>query len=91
MDGQLRGKIIRTVVALLLVLFWIAPVPAATAPDQIVIGCTLPLTGRFAGNGIEVKDGYEIAVQHINEDGGILVKEFGKKIPVKLIHVQRRV
>lgn len=41
----------------------------AQAPDAIKIGCTLPLTGRFAANGIEVKDGYEIAVQHINEDG----------------------
>ena len=58
---------------------------AAPAPDAIKIGCTLPLTGRFAANGIEVKDGYEIAVQHINEDGGILIKEYGKKIPVKLI------
>jgi branched-chain amino acid transport system substrate-binding protein len=58
---------------------------AGSAPDAIVIGCTVPLTGRFAANGIEVKDGYEIAVQHINEDGGILVKEYGKKIPVKLI------
>ncbi len=58
---------------------------ASPAPDAIKIGCTLPLTGRFAANGIEVKDGYEIAVQEINEDGGILIKEYGKKIPVKLI------
>ncbi len=85
MEGQATGKIFTALLAMVLVLFWVAPVPAATAPDQIVIGCTLPLTGRFAGNGIEVKDGYEIAVQHINEDGGIFVKEFGKKIPVKLV------
>jgi branched-chain amino acid transport system substrate-binding protein len=63
-----------------------APLSAASpAPDAIKIGCTLGLTGRFAGNAIEVKDGYEIAVQHINEDGGIPVKDYGKKIPVKLI------
>ena len=58
---------------------------AGQAPDAIKIGCTLPLTGRFAANGIEVRDGYEIAVQHINEDGGIFIKEYGKKVPVKLI------
>ena len=58
---------------------------AGPAPDAIKIGCTVCLTGRFAANGIEVKDGYEIAVQHINEDGGIFIKEYGKKIPVKLI------
>ena len=63
-----------------------APVFAAgQPPDSIKIGCTLALTGRFAANGIEVKDGYEIAVQHINEDGGIFIKEYGKKLPVKLI------
>ncbi len=58
---------------------------APQAPDAIKLGCTLALTGRFAANGIEVKDGYEIAVQHINEDGGIFIKEYGKKLPVKLI------
>ena len=60
-------------------------IAASQAPDSIVIGCTVALTGRFASNGVEVKDGYEIAVQHINQDGGIFVKEFGKKIPIKLI------
>ena len=65
------------------VFFSIGQSPAAP-PDEIKIGCTLPLTGRYAGNGIEVKDGYEIAVQHINDAGGIFVKEFNKKIPVKL-------
>ena len=58
---------------------------AGPAPETIKIGCTLPSTGRFAANGIEVKDGYEIAVDHINKAGGIMVKEFGKKIPVQLI------
>ena len=58
---------------------------AGQAPDAIKIGCTLGLTGRFAANGIEVRDGYEIAVQHINEDGGIFIKEYGKKVPVRLI------
>ncbi len=85
MEGHVAGKMLRILSSLLLVLFWLAPVSAAPAPDSIVIGCTLPLTGRFAGNGVEVKDGYEIAVQHINEAGGIFIKEFQKKIPVKLV------
>jgi branched-chain amino acid transport system substrate-binding protein len=79
------GSLVKLLPGLLFVLFWLVPVSAAPAPDAIVIGCTLPLTGRFAGNGIEVKDGYEIAVQHINDAGGIFIKEFGKKIPVKLL------
>ena len=62
-----------------------APVLAEEAPEFIKVGCTLPLTGRFAANGIEVKDGYEIGIEHINDGGGIFVKKYGKKIPVKLI------
>ena len=58
---------------------------AAQAPESIKIGCTAPLTGRLAAAGVEMKDGYEIGIQHINQAGGILVKEFGKRIPVKLI------
>ncbi|MCG6535750.1 MAG: ABC transporter substrate-binding protein, partial [Syntrophales bacterium LBB04] len=57
----------------------------AQAPDSIKIGCTAPLSGRLEAAGVEMKDGYEIGVQHINQTGGILVKEYGERIPVKLI------
>jgi branched-chain amino acid transport system substrate-binding protein len=73
------------VASLIVFAYAMAAQAAGQAPDAIKIGCTLPLTGRFAANGIEVRDGYEIAVQHINEDGGIFIKEYGKKLPVKLI------
>jgi len=66
-----------------------ASMAASQVPEFIVIGCTLPLTGRFASNGIEVKDGYEIGIKHINEAGGIFVKEFGKKLPLKLIRYEK--
>ena len=70
---------------LILLVLGIESVPAVSAPDSIKIGCTVALTGRFAANGIEVKDGYEIAVNHINQAGGLFVKEFGKKIPIQLL------
>lgn len=56
---------------------------APTAPDKIKIGAVIPLTGRFAAGGEQVKAGYELVVEAINKAGGA---EFqGKKIPLELI------
>ena len=44
---------------------------AAELPESIVVGCLEPLTGAHAVFGTEAKIGMEIAVQHINEAGGI--------------------
>ncbi|MFH1114316.1 MAG: amino acid ABC transporter substrate-binding protein [Pseudomonadota bacterium] len=57
----------------------------AGAPDTIKVGAAVPLTGRMAGGGKDVKAGYELAVKHINDKGGVLVKEYGKKLPIELI------
>lgn len=59
--------------------------PTAQAPAEIVVGAALPLTGAEARPGGFVKQGYEMAAEEINRDGGISVREFNKKIPVKLI------
>ena len=52
---------------------------------EIVIGTNLPMTGVLAGAGREQKWSYEQAVKDINAQGGIFVKEYGKKLPVKLV------
>ena len=67
-----------------LVLFVLTPV-FAQAPQTIKIGTVVPLTGRMASGGKDVKPGYEIAVKHINAAGGVMVKELGKKLPLELI------
>jgi branched-chain amino acid transport system substrate-binding protein len=54
-------------------------------PEEIVVGASVPLTGKFAAGGVDVADGYKIAAKHINQDGGIFVKEYGKKIPLKIM------
>jgi|YNPBryantNP2012_1023418.scaffolds.fasta_scaffold09607_3 branched-chain amino acid transport system substrate-binding protein len=60
--------------------------PAApAAPTEIVLGAALPLTGGQAREGGYFKKGYELAIKEINDAGGIMVKEYNKKIPVKLI------
>jgi len=63
--------------------------PAATAvpqgPKEIVIGAALPLTGASGREGGFFKKSYEMAAKEINDAGGIMVKEYNRKIPVKLI------
>ena len=59
-------------------------IPAA-AEDEIKIGAAVSLTGNFAAGGKDLQSGYELAVKHINDDGGIYVKDFGKKVPINLI------
>ncbi|RJR43980.1 MAG: hypothetical protein C4576_13745 [Desulfobacteraceae bacterium] len=55
-------------------------------PQQIKIGATLPVTGMFSGEWgprfLEFMMAWEKVV---NEEGGVFVKEYNKKIPVKLI------
>ena len=50
--------------------------PAGTigAPGgPIRLGAVIPLTGRFAGGGAQVRAGYEIAIEDINARGGVRV------------------
>jgi branched-chain amino acid transport system substrate-binding protein len=58
--------------------------PAAEAPEAIDLGAVVPLTGRLSGIGIQVERGYRLAVEKINEDGGVYVKEFDRQIPLRL-------
>jgi len=55
------------------------------APEKIKVGASVALTGKFAGGGVDVADGYKLAQKHINEDGGIYVKEYDKKLPIEII------
>jgi branched-chain amino acid transport system substrate-binding protein len=67
--------------------FFVIPniLPAAqTAPKTIKVSTVVSLTGGMAANGEQCRDGYEIYVNKINADGGVYVKEYGKKIPVEL-------
>jgi len=50
--------------------------PAARADDEIVIGAALPITGPFAGSGLQTYQGLQLAEHDINAAGGIN----GKKI-----------
>ncbi len=57
--------------------------PAVVGAQTIKVGAVVPLTGRYAGGGAQVRAGYEIAVEHINAGGGVTVS--GKKMPLELV------
>lgn len=57
----------------------------AADKKEIVIGSHLSLTGMLAMAANEQAWAYKEATAQINKNGGIYVKEFGKKLPVKLI------
>jgi branched-chain amino acid transport system substrate-binding protein len=63
----------------------IAGTVQAAEKKEILIGASLPLTGPQAAPGADLKWAYEQAVADINKAGGISVKQYGKKLPVKLV------
>ena len=57
--------------------------PAVELPATIKIGAVIPLTGRYAAGGNQIKQGYELAVNDINAAGGVDIG--GTKVPLELI------
>ena len=52
--------------------------------DEILLGATLPLTGKESRAGLMFKNGYTLAIDEINEAGGVMVKSAGRKLPIRL-------
>lgn len=60
-------------------------VPTASAQDEIKVGVIFAITGREAKPGQYQKEGVELAIKQINEQGGVFVKSLKKKLPIKEI------
>jgi branched-chain amino acid transport system substrate-binding protein len=68
--------------------------PPAPAPSEdlssrtsIRIGIPTPMTGPLATFGVGTPFMEDLAVDYINEQGGIYIEEVGKKLPIELIHM----
>ncbi|MGH2348049.1 MAG: amino acid ABC transporter substrate-binding protein, partial [bacterium] len=66
-----------------LTIMMLAPGGAGAPAATVKLGAVIPLTGRFAGGGAQVKAGYEIAVEDINARGGLQVG--AQRLRVELI------
>ena len=73
---------LRSVVVLLLAV-GLGAWPAVTAAQTVKVGAVVPLTGRYAAGGAQVRAGYEIAVEDVNRAGGVTVG--GRKMPLELV------
>jgi branched-chain amino acid transport system substrate-binding protein len=80
-----HARIISVVCLLILGLFFLPTAEVMAQPKEIVLGAALPLTGGQSREGGYFKRGYELAVKELNDVGGVMVKEYGKKLPIKLI------
>ncbi len=74
-------------ITLFILIFFFTAVPfAAFSKDNILIGASRPLSGPlafFEANAFGPI--YKMWVDEVNAAGGIYVKEYGKKLPIKLI------
>lgn len=62
-----------------------APAFAADAPAEIKIGTLYASSGRYASISMPVHYGLKLWAEQKNAEGGVYVKAFDKKIPVKLV------
>jgi branched-chain amino acid transport system substrate-binding protein len=58
---------------------------AAEAPSEIKIGTLYASSGRYASISMPVHSAIKLWVEQKNAEGGVYVKAFDKKIPVKLV------
>src|SRR6202790_2420 len=58
---------------------------ATEAPKEIALGTLYASSGRFASISMPVHYGLKLWIEQKNAEGGVFVKAFNKKIPLKLI------
>jgi branched-chain amino acid transport system substrate-binding protein len=61
------------------------PARAADAPSEIKLGTLYASSGRFASISMPVHYGLKLWIDEMNAQGGVFVKAFDKKLPIKLV------
>ncbi len=74
-----------SILAALLASVTTASVQAADAPAAIKLGTLYASSGRYASISMPVHDGLKLWIDQMNADGGVYVKAFDMKIPLKLV------
>ncbi len=67
------------------ILFAASFVSTAWSQTEIKVGVIFSITGREAKPGQYQKEGVELAIKQINDQGGVFVKSLKKKLPIKEI------
>ena len=77
------GKLIFGV--LMIAAFVYAPARAAAPPAEITLGTLYASSGPFAVASMNQYKGLKFWAEQVNAEGGVFVKAYGRKIPVKII------
>jgi branched-chain amino acid transport system substrate-binding protein len=72
----------RTTLLSLSIALALVSIPHNSIAQTVKVGAVVPLTGRYAALGGQVKTGYEMGAQHINTAGGVTVG--GKNLQIEL-------
>jgi branched-chain amino acid transport system substrate-binding protein len=54
------------------------------AEEAVVLGATLPLTGKESRAGLYFKNGYTLAIEEVNAAGGVHLRSPDRRLPVRL-------
>jgi branched-chain amino acid transport system substrate-binding protein len=91
-EMQMKNKmrsfqlVLATCFVLTLGLMWsLSTVSLAADPKEIVVGTPVSRTGPGAPFGLYMEWGYKVAVDDVNKKGGIFIKKYNKKLPVRLV------
>jgi branched-chain amino acid transport system substrate-binding protein len=91
---KIQGLVISVVIVIALIagiVYYISSLPPSTpAENEIRIGISLSLSGGYAGPSQRQLWGLLMAIEDLNAAGGIYVKEYGKKLPLRLIYYDDR-
>lgn len=76
--------VIIVVAALIGVYYYYTNLPVGGAPEKIKVGMIVSLSGAFASAGRLSRICAEEAVKMINDEGGVYLKDYRKKVPMEL-------
>lgn len=80
------GSIIAVMILGLAAFLIQTPLIAAEVPKEIKIGIVAPLSGPVAWAGLAIKEGADMAAEEVNAQGGVYLKEYGKKVPLRIVY-----
>src|ERR1051326_7373895 len=64
---------------------FVLPARTADGPAEVTLGTLYASSGRFASISMPVHYGLKLWIEQKNAEGGVFVKAFDKKIPLKLV------
>jgi len=81
---NIKDKIISIFSVFIFLIAFSLPLSAKVEGDTIILGAAVSLTGKYSTNGEHTKNGYNMAVQRINDMGGVKVN--GKSYKFDIIY-----